>query len=334
MAIIKITKKRPNVTDNLIKVTKGRISFLTNFVKAAELKKYPYVRVYVDSVNERMGFKFSRTEEDGAYKISGFSNSSCQISSVQLLKIDWVLNVDNSDSNQFLATKENNYWVIALNEKNNIDFDKIDWKLVPSLNKKTDKHILTVRNEGRLNFSQAFVNVALIEEMKSVDVEINTEIRSITFEFNKDESGALKILGNREQGYHIQNSQISNLPWIENIQRTNENKFLIEKASSKWVVNFAPTFESKVSRKDFSTIPSSASGIYRYISKGEIIYIGKGNIRKRYSVKSRIHWEFDTIEYSEVQKEKQHYWENFWINSFKNSYGKLPRENKIHGFDK
>lgn len=94
-----------------------------------------------------------------------------------------------------------------------------------------------------------------------------------------------------------------------------------------------PIFENSVLKNDYLNIPSGICGIYRYLDNGNIVYIGKGNIRDRLNEISRKEWKFDTIEYSIIQdSESQFQWESFWLNSYKKAnQNYLPAYNLISG---
>ena len=106
---------------------------------------------------------------------------------------------------------------------------------------------------------------------------------------------------------------------------------MIEKEGNFWVIQLCPAFEEKKARES-ANIPSDATGIYRYVREnGEIVYIGRGEIKNRLASPERNDWEFDVIEYSIVNDpDKQVEWEDYWINKFKEeNSGKLPLYNKI-----
>ena len=69
---------------------------------------------------------------------------------------------------------------------------------------------------------------------------------------------------------------------------------------------------------------------------GEIVYIGRGEIRKRLSQPERQGWDFDRVEYSIVaDPDQQVRWEDYWITRFRESNrGRLPIYNKISGSSK
>ena len=124
-------------------------------------------------------------------------------------------------------------------------------------------------------------------------------------------------------------------PWIDEISKIadiNKRRFEPKKdnINNCWSIQLMPAFEFKVKSK--SNIPSDIKGIYRYNRKGEVVYIGSGNIKERCSSSDRNDWEYDLIEYSIIEdiadREK---WETFWLNDFKENYGTFPLYNKIGG---
>ena len=109
----------------------------------------------------------------------------------------------------------------------------------------------------------------------------------------------------------------------------------MKKEGNIWTVQICPAFDQRKARES-ATIPSEATGIYRYVSEnGEIVYIGRGGIRKRLGSPDRKDWDFDTIEYSIViNPDEQVKWETYWLNRYKEkNNGKLPLYNKVSGLE-
>jgi hypothetical protein len=99
------------------------------------------------------------------------------------------------------------------------------------------------------------------------------------------------------------------------------------------VIQLCPAFEERRARES-ADIPSDVRGIYRYLREsGEVVYIGRGEIKKRLSQPERHDWDFDRVEYSIVSDpDQQVKWEDYWITRFKESNkGRLPIYNKIAG---
>lgn len=101
-------------------------------------------------------------------------------------------------------------------------------------------------------------------------------------------------------------------------------------ADSMWTILLRPSFERHVS--DRSEIPARTTGVYRYKSGDEIVYIGRGEVRSRAGSRERAEWDFETIEYSVIPDEgDQTKWEAFWLDRFVEEHGKLPLYNRILG---
>ena len=91
-----------------------------------------------------------------------------------------------------------------------------------------------------------------------------------------------------------------------------------------FVIQLFPSFERLVTLDE---LKDADAGIYRLISNGEVVYIGKGMIKQHRADK-----EFDKIEVSFVPlQEKQLEYESFHIDRYKKSYGRLPMYNRIAG---
>jgi hypothetical protein len=334
--IINGSKKSDNAEVNF-NVTQKRkwISFTTKFVKRAQIELKRNVQIYADSINHRLRFQFFEKEQIGTYRITGnMEKAGYMTSSKELFKIKWIIDAIEKTGKKYLVSQDSKYWVISLNANQSQKLKLFEWVQIHNSDRKSKVPSLSITKNG-LFFSMPFVNEAQIDIKRFVKVSFSDEHRRIDFEFFKNEvKDSIKILGSREDQFYIARSNLFEKEWVKAIVDSIENRFNIEGNSKIWSASIAPAFEIKLSRENANQIPYKVSGIYRYLNKGEVVYIGKGFIKKRFAQPKRKGWEFDTIEYSEVQKEKQHYWENFWINSFKNLHGKLPRENKIHGFDK
>ena len=113
--------------------------------------------------------------------------------------------------------------------------------------------------------------------------------------------------------------------------RTFDIKF--DKFDRYYFISLRPSFENFVLVGDSSSLPSSANGIYRYLDKsGDVIYIGKGNIKSRLQSTERNTWGINKIEYSILNSEDDSFkWESFYIDEYQNQFGLLPTFNRISG---
>jgi|TARA_B110000114_G_C15011716_1_gene365080 hypothetical protein len=113
--------------------------------------------------------------------------------------------------------------------------------------------------------------------------------------------------------------------------RTFDIKF--DKFDGYYFISLRPSFENFVLVGNSSSLPSSANGIYRYLDKsGDVIYIGKGNIKSRLQSTERKTWGINKIEYSILNSEDDSFkWESFYIDEYQNQFGLLPTFNRISG---
>lgn len=101
-------------------------------------------------------------------------------------------------------------------------------------------------------------------------------------------------------------------------------------ADGLWTINVRPSFETRVESAD--SIEAGLCGIYRYLAGGQVVYIGRGDIRSRAKSPERADWVIDVIEYSVVEDViDQEKWEALWLDEHRNQYGTLPLYNRIGG---
>ena len=138
-------------------------------------------------------------------------------------------------------------------------------------------------------------------------------------------------------GKHIKvRSLMKEEKWIEKVSKSENEKLrrfepIWDKSDDLLIVQLSPAFENTVGEE--SLIPNTATGIYRYKLGKEIVYIGKGQIKSRIGSPERDIWNFDLIEYSEINSdEDRSKWESYWIDKFKEANnGELPFYNKVSG---
>lgn len=309
-----------------------RIRYTEKLANRAKLSVNKFVKIFLDDKNLRVGFKFYPDQVKGSYSVKGDSKKGWTTSGNELLKITTVTSAIAAQKKTFQTKLISRYWIINLNEKNTKTLKNFKWIEVNSADTESNKPSITI---GKfLYFSSLFVDDAKIESKKFVKVFFDDDSKKINFKFFKDkQKGSITVRGERKKSFYVAGNTIFGREWVRAIAESSENRFEVKGNSENWHVFVAPAFENKVSRVNEDQIPYKASGIYRYLDKGEIVYIGKGLIKRRLNEPVRKDWKFDTIEFSEVQKNTQNKWENFWIKSFENKFGIKPRENKIHGSD-
>lgn len=124
-------------------------------------------------------------------------------------------------------------------------------------------------------------------------------------------------------------------PWVRKIAQLEDvayRRFVarFDARDNLWIIQMRPSFELAVS--SHLDIPSAAKGIYRYIHKEEVVYIGQGAIRSRAQESHRDQWDFDGIEYSIIEdKDARERYETEWIALHEARHGKRPRYNRNSG---
>ncbi len=202
--------------------------------------------------------------------------------------------------------------------------------------------LVTLRRGG-VAFNAVFVRSANLDRMIRVAIHVDRESRRIGFKFLEDSSdedsyALTRDGGGNGDGRWAQAGALVREPWVSAIARIEDGRFRKFKptwssADAMWVISLCPAFETRVSAG--SEIPSEASGIYRYLRGNEIVYIGRGQIRSRFSSPARREWDFEIIEYSLIpDNEQQVHWESYWLDAFVEQHGKLPIYNRIAGFSK
>lgn len=207
----------------------------------------------------------------------------------------------------------------------------------------SDKPFISISSD-HISFNAMFTRIAEIGPEKRVIIHIDPEFRRLGFEFTSDDRSDSFALsrassdkkGKKRTGLFCSAGFIRDHSWINSISKlpVQDRRFYNpRKEGQMWVIQLCPAFEEKRARES-TNIPSDASGIYRYIREdGEIVYIGRGEIKKRLSSPERQEWDFDVIEYSIIQDpDLQIKWEEYWIQRFFKNNDRLPFYNKISGF--
>jgi len=207
----------------------------------------------------------------------------------------------------------------------------------------SDKPFISISGD-HIAFNAMFTRIAEIGPEKRVIIHIDPENRRVGFEFTADDRSDSFALsrassdkkGKKRTGLFCSAGSIREHAWISSISRLpipHRRFYNPKKEGQMWVIQLCPAFEEKRARES-ENIPSDAAGIYRYIREnGEIVYIGRGNIKKRLSSPDRAEWDFDIVEYSVIaDPDLQIKWEEYWIQRFLQENDRLPFYNKISGF--
>jgi hypothetical protein len=199
---------------------------------------------------------------------------------------------------------------------------------------------------GKFRFNTKFVSTAKIDSTWKVHIEIDAEKHQIWFVFTnkpKEFSGALQLVKEEEPKTSLTASAVkvvTMFDWVKKAftQDLKNRRFTPVQSRNKneWYISLIPSFENSVKREMAKKkINNGEFGIYRYIDSrnNEIVYIGIGDIMKRFNSPLRRLWEFDIIEYSYVSNKKQRESaEKFWIDYFKkHNRNQRPKYNRQDG---
>lgn len=212
-----------------------------------------------------------------------------------------------------------------------------DKKFVRTAITKANQPLITIAN-GCFMFNSHFVKIAELKKYSKVSVFVDEENYKIGFDFHNDaqdrNSFALMIKGGSAS---IKAQEIIfNTPFIKKIMQLKnkaDRRFYVnfDRLEKLYVIYVSPSFENEI--LDKSAMPSSISGIYRYLDNDEIVYIGRGKIKSRLNEPERKDWKFNRIQYSVIgDEEKQIEWETYWIKRYKeDNRNKLSFYNKTEG---
>ena len=189
-------------------------------------------------------------------------------------------------------------------------------------------------------FNPVASRLAKLSSNSEVIYYIDEENRKIGFEFSNesDDRSAYSVFpeGGKSSYRSAINEICARYSWVRAVAQLpdpRDRTFKLKTESNRlWVIQLCPAFEYSVAMA--SDVPSSVEGIYRYLdSEDNVIYIGKGNVRRRSGNPERNSWGIFKIEYSIVQGDKDQYeWEDYWLEKYKEEHdGALPPFNRVSG---
>lgn len=206
--------------------------------------------------------------------------------------------------------------------------------------KPKEEPLIAIR-QGRFHYNAHFARLAELPQQKEVSYFIDADLREIAFEFHREpgDPDGYKVEDRGGIAKHRSAAQdlISKHSWIRAVSMPKHGcptAFRARKDGKQWVIRLCPAFEFTRSRQELDRIPAGTSGIYRYRRlNDEIVYIGKGDIRRRAQEPERADWDFAHIDYSIIEgSDEQFEWENYWLELFREkSDGSLPLYNRQSG---
>ena len=211
--------------------------------------------------------------------------------------------------------------------------------LIPYTRKriKTDEPSALI-DRSHFIFNATLTKLAKLYRMKFVEYYIDIENRALSFLFSEEKKDNSSAVYKNGTGYSYRSSAdglISKYAWIRSVaclKESPDRRFKAVADGKFWTIKLRPSFEYRV-KSNAVDIPSDITGIYRLINESSVVYIGKGQIKRRALDKSRDSWVYDTIEYSVISNDKKEYEaEHYWLERYKAEHnGDLPVYNKISG---
>ena len=187
-------------------------------------------------------------------------------------------------------------------------------------------------------FNASMTKLAKLDRMKFVEYYIDIEDRALSFQFSEEKKINLSAVYKNGKGYSYRCSAvglISKYTWIRSVaclKESPDRRFMAVAYGKLWTIKLRPSFEYRVKRGELE-IPPDVTGSYRLVNEGSVVYIGKGQIKRRALDRSRDSWVFDVIEYSIISNDKKEYEaEHYWLERYKADHnGELPVYNRISG---
>jgi hypothetical protein len=202
-------------------------------------------------------------------------------------------------------------------------------------------------NKSGISFSAAFVRKNNLTEMEGVKFFVDDEdSHFLGFEFVKDtlQKNTLSLMASGRSkggsaGFTVKAQELMNsnqiLATIANFEKKEDRTFEVsfDKKRKIFYVRLKPCFELSIAWEVKNAIPAATKGIYRYLNKdGQVIYIGKGDIRARADSPERKEWQIRKIEYSIIEDDDSSYfWEEHYISRHVSAYGTKPLYNLVLG---
>jgi len=208
----------------------------------------------------------------------------------------------------------------------------------------SDKPFISV-NPHHFGFNAMFVRMADLGPDKRVTIYADPDNLRLGFEFHtsKEDPASFKLgyqsastAGEKRKGMQSTSfGLVRKYPWVKSVTKlpTRDRRFQATQEGRLWVIQLCPAFEEKRARES-ADIPTDARGIYRYVREGgEVVYIGRGEIRKRLTSPEREDWDFDVVEYSIVENpDLQVKWEGYWLEMYREEHkGERPFYNRVSG---
>lgn len=208
------------------------------------------------------------------------------------------------------------------------------------VDKSTEQPLVTIRNNG-IGLNKKCLEDASAKYGYYVELFVSPDKHKLGFRFSKDQPEDSYLLG-KDGGRRKGTKATTGSAVLACGKFIRDNLSLFTPDSSKpyvltpssddsgiWFINLALSFPLKLSEV---TPDACSTGVYRYLSQGEVVYVGHGLLKERFSSKERTDWVFDEIEYRLVDSEDERFkLERMHLDSFLNDTGRLPLYNRYNG---
>lgn len=200
---------------------------------------------------------------------------------------------------------------------------------------------ISIRRNGVIAISSDFVRMTQIEKCTRASLFLSPDGFKLGMNFHTDEKDNDAFLLTRDGGGPAKTKSLNRIICASTLLSQSSVVAALAKEDArtrryepkkdidgKWVVSLAPCFERTLSQSD--EIATGETGIYRYRLGSETIYIGRGDLRRRFSLSERRAWDFDRIEYSILNDDAiEKRWESFWLDEYRERNHRWPVHNRI-----
>jgi len=176
-----------------------------------------------------------------------------------------------------------------------------------------------------------FASIFLSEDKSKIAIEFHEEKKEGCYYIGSDGGGKSRVrLKSNKNRFIACGNVIRSNPVLNQLSKTTgSQKLVVSKEDGYWVARITPAFIYEIG---VDNPKDDEIGVYRYLLNDEIVYIGKGQIKKRVSSPERKEWEFEKIQYSVLKTDDDCViYESNLLNEHVKLFGSLPKYNRILG---
>nr|BDD45720.1 hypothetical protein 24 [bacterium] len=164
-------------------------------------------------------------------------------------------------------------------------------------------------SDGRLNFRKDAIAACGINHKTSVKLEFNDETGELDMTFSEDKpsrTNALFNIHSKKKGQFAVSVQglTNHIPGLREALAEGKKAYMERRRGNTWCIKIDPPPEW-ITAKGIKEIPSGEYGIYKYLLKGKVVYIGEGILRERAREHKQKGWKYDTYQYALIESKKK-----------------------------